>query len=60
MKTMWGVEYFYRDQFVHDEWFYPIVFTSKEKAQAYIDVHDNRWYLSIVEMKVDPEPEENK
>ena len=60
MKTMWGVEYYYRDQFSHDQWLYPIVFTSKKKAQAYIDAHHNRPYLIIEEIKINPEPEENK
>ena len=60
MKIMWGIEYYYSDQFVRDQWLYPMVFTSRKEAQAYIDTHENRWYLSIKEMQINPEPKESK
>jgi hypothetical protein len=53
---MFGVEYSYYDQFESTRRILPVAFTSKEKAQAWIDDRIDAPYLRSIDLEVDPLP----
>lgn len=55
MKLMFGIEYYYHDQYGYDQSIYPVVFTSRKKAEEYIKNQAFSSYLRIKTFKVDPE-----